>query len=63
MKRDILEGNWKQYKGRIKERWGLLTDDDMEFIGGNFDRLVGRIQEKYGKKKEEIQQEISNWQI
>ena len=48
---DQVKGNWKQMKGKVREKWGLLTDDDLEHIGGHKDRLVGKIQEKYGESK------------
>ncbi|HUP49829.1 MAG TPA: CsbD family protein [Thermoanaerobaculia bacterium] len=48
---DMVKGNWKQLKGRVREKWGLLTDDDLEQIAGHKDRLVGKIQEKYGEAK------------
>jgi uncharacterized protein YjbJ (UPF0337 family) len=44
-----LQGNWNQVKGRVREKWGLLTNDDLEHIAGHKDRLIGKIQEKYGK--------------
>ncbi len=56
-----LQGNWNQLKGRVREKWGLLTSDDLEHIAGHKDRLIGKIQEKYGKVKWEtakIEQEI-----
>lgn len=48
---NILQGNWNQVKGRVREKWGLLTNDDLEHIAGHKDRLIGKIQEKYGKAK------------
>ena len=48
---DQVKGNWKQLKGKVREKWGLLTDDDLEHIAGHKDRLVGKIQEKYGEAK------------
>jgi len=55
---DILAGNWKQLKGRLKEKWGDLTDDDLDKIDGQRERLIGVIQEKYGKEKQQAQQEV-----
>jgi uncharacterized protein YjbJ (UPF0337 family) len=49
---DQLEGKWKQYKGRIREKWGKLADDDLQIIGGRRDQLIGRLQERYGFAKE-----------
>src|SRR5216684_4460733 len=48
---NTLRGNWNQLKGKVREKWGLLTNDDIEHIGGHKDRLVGKIQERYGKAK------------
>jgi uncharacterized protein YjbJ (UPF0337 family) len=48
---NTLKGNWNQLKGRVREKWGLLTNDDLEHIAGLKDRLVGKIQERYGKNK------------
>ena len=53
---DQVQGNWKQLKGKVREKWGLLTDDDLEHIGGHKDRLVGKIQEKYGEAKWDLSQ-------
>lgn len=49
---DQLEGKWKQYQGQAKEKWGKLTDDDLDVIDGRRQQLVGRIQERYGIAKE-----------
>ncbi|MGH7658513.1 MAG: CsbD family protein, partial [Gemmatimonadales bacterium] len=62
MDRNIIEGNWKQFKGKIKEQWGKLTDDDIDQIGGKRDRLVGKIQERYGKTKDEVEKDLNNWE-
>jgi len=59
MNQDIFEGNWKQFKGKIKEQWGKLTDDDMDVISGKRDQLVGRIQERYGMARGEAERQIS----
>ncbi len=58
MNRDILRGQWMQLKGRIREQWGKLTDDDLEQIQGNFEMLVGKLQEYYGRSREEIEREL-----
>jgi uncharacterized protein YjbJ (UPF0337 family) len=50
---DQVEGKWTQYKGKVKEKWGKLTDDDLDIIRGKRDQLVGKIQERYGTAKEE----------
>lgn len=56
-----VEGNWKQMKGRAKERWGKLTDDDLTTIAGRRDQLEGMIQERYGYAKGRAQKEIEDW--
>ena len=58
---DIVEGNWKQVKGTVREQWGKLTDSDLEQIGGKKDQLVGRIQERYGMTREAAQQQADQW--
>lgn len=54
---DTIEGNWKQLKGKFREKWGDLTDDDFEKIAGKKDSLIGKLQEKYGLSKEEAERE------
>lgn len=58
---DRLEGNWKQMKGKVKERWGKLTDDDLTAINGRRDQLEGKIQERYGYAKGQARKEIEDW--
>lgn len=53
-----LEGNWKQAKGRVREAWGALTDDDLDEAGGNWDLLVGKIQEKTGEAVDVIERKL-----
>jgi uncharacterized protein YjbJ (UPF0337 family) len=48
---DQVEGKWKQYKGSVKEKWGKLTDDDIDVIDGKRQQLVGKLQERYGITK------------
>ena len=59
MNKDEAGGNWKQFKGKVKEQWGKLTDDDMTIIEGKRDQLVGKIQERYGYQKD--QAETKRW--
>ena len=56
-----VEGNWKQMRGRVKERWGKLTDDDLNVISGRRDQLEGMIQERYGYARERARREIEDW--
>jgi uncharacterized protein YjbJ (UPF0337 family) len=58
---DQIAGNWKQFKGTVKEKWGNLTDDDLEVIEGKKDQLVGRLQERYGYTKEQAEKELDSW--
>ena len=54
---DQIEGKWKQFGGRFREKWGKLTEDDWNVIAGKRDQLVGRIQERYGMAREQAQKE------
>jgi uncharacterized protein YjbJ (UPF0337 family) len=63
MNKDVMEGNWKQLKGKIKEKWGNLTDDDLSIIEGRRDQLAGRLQERYGLAIEEAERQAREfWQ-
>lgn len=55
---DIVEGNWKQFKGRIQGHWGNLTNDQLDSIAGKRTELAGRIQESYGIGKDEVESQI-----
>ncbi len=58
---DQVEGNWKQFTGSAKSRWGKLTDDDMTVIDGKREQLVGKLQERYGYEKEQAEREVDTW--
>jgi uncharacterized protein YjbJ (UPF0337 family) len=58
MNNDMLMGRWKQLRGRIRAKWGELTDDDLDQVQGNYEMLVGKIQEKYGTTREQIEREL-----
>jgi uncharacterized protein YjbJ (UPF0337 family) len=58
---DRIEGNWKQFTGRVKEQWGKLTDDDIDVIAGKRDQLVGKIQEQYGVTKDEAEKQVDKF--
>jgi uncharacterized protein YjbJ (UPF0337 family) len=58
MNKETLEGNWLQIKGKVREQWGKLTDDDLDIIAGQRDQLVGRIKERYGKSDDEVDREV-----
>lgn len=61
MNSDILKGNWKEMKGKIKEAWGDLTDDEIKKVDGNYESLVGTIQKKYGETKERAEESINSF--
>ena len=58
MNDDVFKGKWLQLKGQIKEKWGQLTDDDLDQVAGQRDQLVGRIQERYGFAKDEVNRDL-----
>ena len=61
MNEDILKGQWTQLKGRVREQWGKLTDDDLDRIQGKSEQLVGRLQERYGWARDQAQSEVDSW--
>lgn len=58
---DVIEGNWKQFRGEAQRKWGKLTDDDLEQAAGVRRQLAGKIQERYGKSREEAERELDDW--
>ncbi len=58
---DQIEGKWGQYKGQARQRWGKLTDNDLQVIAGKKDVLLGKLQQVYGIAKEEAQKQIEAW--
>jgi len=63
MNSDQMKGKWKQIKGSVRERWGKLTDDDIDVIAGQRDQLIGTIQERYGIAREEAQKQVDEWNM
>ncbi len=59
---DRVEGEWKQFSGKVKEKWGKLTDDDLTTIAGKRDQLAGKIQERYGYAKDKAEAEIHDFE-
>jgi len=55
---DQIAGEWREAKGKLRAKWGKLTDDDLEAIAGRKDMLVGRLQQRYGHKKEEAERDV-----
>ena len=58
---DQIQGNWVKAKGKLRQQWGKLTDDDITLINGKREELAGRLQERYGYQKEQADKEIDNW--
>lgn len=58
---DQIEGNWKQFKGKVKAEWGELTDDDLDVIEGRREQLVGLIQERYGVGRERADEQVRHF--
>lgn len=61
MNRNEIAGQWKQLKGRAREKWGELTDDDLDKIDGRRERLVGVLQERYGKTEQQASKEADDF--
>lgn len=62
MNQDRIEGNWKQLKGRIKSKWGELTDDDLDVAEGHRDYLIGKLQERYGIARDEAERRVRDFE-
>jgi uncharacterized protein YjbJ (UPF0337 family) len=56
-----VEGNWKQFTGKVKEQWGQLTDDDLKVINGRREQLEGTLQERYRYDKDKIRKNVDEW--
>lgn len=59
---DRIQGNWKQFAGRARQRWGRLTHDELDVLDGRREQLAGQIQEAYGISKDEAERQIRDWQ-
>jgi uncharacterized protein YjbJ (UPF0337 family) len=57
---DQIKGNWTQFRGKAKEKWGKLTDDDLTTIAGKKDQLAGKLQERYGYSKDQAERELDD---
>ena len=62
MNKEQWSGNWKQIKGKVKEAWANLTDDDLESVEGQRDQLAGKIEERYGIAKEEAEKQVQDFE-
>jgi len=58
---DRIEGNWKQFSGKVKEKWGDLTDDEIAQTNGKREQLEGLVQKKYGYAKDKARDEVDTW--
>jgi len=61
MNRDTLKGQWMQLKGKVRQQWGELTDDEVDQMQGNAEILIGKIQERYGYERAKAEQEVERW--
>lgn len=59
---DTVQGQWKQFTGKVKTQWGKLTDNDLTIINGKRDQLVGKIQEKYGYAKDKAEEAVAEFE-
>ena len=59
---DQIEGNWTQLKGKAREQWGELSDDEVQEAKGEREQVLGLIQKKYGVAREEAERQVSKWQ-
>ncbi len=63
MNEDRLQGRWKEIKGKVRERWGQLTEDDLDVIAGRREQLLGRIQQRHGLAREEAERQVHDWEL
>ena len=61
MNKDIVKGKWKEIKGKLKQKWGKFTDDDVTKMEGNYDELSGHLQKKYGYQKDQAEKELNSF--
>jgi len=59
---DRIEGNWKQFKGKVKEKWGRFTDDELDVLSGRRQQFLGKLQEKYGITKDEAERQVKDFE-
>ena len=58
---DRIQGDWKQFSGKVKEKWGQLTDDDLAALDGRREQVEGKIQERYGLGKDQVRKDVDEW--
>lgn len=61
MNKDTFKGNWKEIQGKVKQKWGKLTDNDVTQINGRYEELEGKLQKIYGFQKEQAEREIDQF--
>lgn len=61
MNEDIVKGKWKELRGKVRERWGKVTGDDVDRLKGTSDELIGLLQQRYGYEREQARKEIQEW--
>jgi uncharacterized protein YjbJ (UPF0337 family) len=59
---DCIEGRWEQFKGKVSQRWGKLTDDELDVIAGRRDQLVGHLQQRYGLAREAVEKQLADFE-
>jgi uncharacterized protein YjbJ (UPF0337 family) len=59
---DQIEGRWSEFKGKAKQQWGKLTDDDLDVVEGRRDELLGKVQHAYGVSREEADKQVKSWE-
>lgn len=62
MNQDIIKGKWSQLQGKLKEKWGKLTDDDVNQLEGHRDYLVGKVQERYGIARDKADKQVKEFE-
>lgn len=62
MNTDILQGKWKQFTGQIQQKWGEISNDELQAINGNREQFLGKLQEKYGIAKDEAEEELKKFE-
>ena len=62
MNEDIIKGNWKQFKGKMIEQWGKLTNDDFDVIDGKREQFLGKLQERQGIARDAAEKQLKDWQ-
>lgn len=63
MNREQFENQWTQIRGTLRDKWSNLTDEDIKQINGRFDQFIAKIQQRYGLTKDEVEDQLSNWNI